>query len=260
MSWDGVGRAQKQEVSTGSHGRVMHTCSRNWQCALRSRACRRAEGLVSRTAERRVEKREQSVPVSDSVAQAWGPCQCQSRRKTTGQAVQTGGSRRTSRCQTDPPRSGLGGGVMGARPACLLHSIAPAKIGRAHAQQSAPGTAAVTDGLQMLNRNTEPETEREAESRDTGWNNLSSSSRRALVGRRRAGALVHRQSAAVCPLHLAADGAPVNCFLPGGLLRSSISNTLATGPQSIHPAGLQRAFCFPATAAERRAAPLCVPI
>ena len=165
VSWDGVGRAQKQEVSTGSHGRVMHTCSRNWQCALRSRACRRAEGLVSRTAERRVEKREQSVPVSDSVAQAWGPCQCQSRRKTTGQAVQTGGSRRTSRCQTDPPRSGLGGGVMGARPACLLHSIAPAKIGRAHAQQSAPGTTAVTDGLQMLNRNTEPETERGREQR-----------------------------------------------------------------------------------------------
>lgn len=64
-----VGSAQKQDVSTGSHGRVMHTCSRDWQCALRSKACRRAEGLVSRTAERQVEKREQSVPVSDSVAQ-----------------------------------------------------------------------------------------------------------------------------------------------------------------------------------------------
>ena len=53
MSWYGVGSAQKQEVSTGSHGRVMHTCSRDWQCALRSKACRRAEGLVSRTAETR---------------------------------------------------------------------------------------------------------------------------------------------------------------------------------------------------------------
>jgi hypothetical protein len=56
---------------------------------------------------------------------------------------------------------------------------------------------------------------------------------------------------------LAADGPPVNCFLPGGLLRS-FSNTLAMGPQSIHPAGLQRAFCFQQRPPS--AAPRCVPI
>jgi hypothetical protein len=144
---------------------------------------------------------------------------CQSRRKTTGQAVQTGGSRRTSRCQTDPPRSGLDGGVMGARPACLLHSIAPAKIGRAHgeresSQQSAPGTAAVTDARQMLDRCSTGAQQSEAERqrhRHTGWSDLGSS-RNALVGLRRAAALVHRQAAPICvcvcpsTLSLAADG------------------------------------------------------
>ena len=97
---------------------------------------------------------------------------CQSRRKTTGQAVQTGGSRRTSRCQTDPPRSGLDGGVMGARPACLLHSIAPAKIGRAHGESSqqsarAPGTAAVTDARQEHRAATRGQTQTQRQRAET---------------------------------------------------------------------------------------------
>lgn len=194
---------------------------------------------------------------------------CQSRRKTTGQAVQTGGSRRTSRCQTDPPQSGLDGGVMGARPACLLHSIAPAKIGRALGPRGELSPKRARDSCSdrcSTDARQEHSNQRysrgRGRGRDTGWNNLRLQRQQKCTGR--AAASWCSCAPPVCPnlpcaLHLAADGPPVNCFLPGGLLRScSFSNTLAMGPQSTHPAGLQRAFCFQQRPPS--AAPRCVPI
>ena len=71
---------------------------------------------------------QQSVLVSDSVVQGLA------RRKTTGQAIQTGEPNESLGCPSaiergqSSKRTRLDWGWYGACAACLLHSIAPAKI------------------------------------------------------------------------------------------------------------------------------------
>jgi hypothetical protein len=163
----------------------MHTCSRNWQCALRSKACRRAEGLVSRTAERQVEKREQSVPVSDSVAQGpLSPIQaqndgsgCSDRGEPTNESLPNGSTPIGSRRRRD----GGATSVFVAFDSAGKNRTGPrgerAQGGRSAKRARDSCSDRCSTGTQQ------PEVLSRGRGRDTGWDNLRLRQQQKCTGR-----------------------------------------------------------------------------
>ena len=209
-----------------------------------------------------MEKREQSVPVSDSVARGpLVPIQaqndgsgCSDRGEPTNESLPNGSTPIGSRRRRD----GGATSVFVAFDSAGKNRTGPrGELSPKRARDSCSDRCS-TDARQE--HSNQRYSRGRGRGRDTGWNNLRLQRQQKCTGR--AAASWCSCAPPVCPnlpcaLHLVADGPPVNCFLPGGLLRS-FSNTLAMGPQSIHPAGQQRAFCFQQRPPS--AAPLCVPI